>query len=345
MFYVCAILELLPAVAIHELGHALAASLLGLQVTSLRIGPFNFGGKGSRPTSSDLLGFITVRPKKFSRVGRRMFWMFAAGPAANLLTFIAIVFFTTIIPFSISWHWRSSFIGSFAVVSLYLGVNNMRPGATRTGMVRDGTRLLTLRSMGAQKRRFLALQGLSMLRERGAPVKSMNRRWVRTALAPSDSSHDCLAANLIAYIVALSHEEVPDAAGFLERGLELSSKLRAEVRSFYAFEAAFFQAWHRENIQNAETWLKRAKNLTQITPLMHIRLAIALNAARSQFDEALAEWDKGMQVINEMPSCDQRAALESSWKEWRDDLEVRKNRPSMAIPALTATVGAPISRS
>lgn len=83
-------LWLLPAVLLHELGHAAAASALGVGWTTLRIGPFEVLREGGRTRvrwqlrgAASMLGYVQLDPRAFQEAPSRMAWVVLAGPATS----------------------------------------------------------------------------------------------------------------------------------------------------------------------------------------------------------------------------------------------------------------------
>jgi membrane-associated protease RseP (regulator of RpoE activity) len=93
---VCLALVTVPTIALHETGHLLAAFAVGLPVSSINIGlgPVLWGrcfnGVWLRVCLFPVGGF--VRPVWLSRRKWKNIAVWAAGPAANLLTAPALLF-------------------------------------------------------------------------------------------------------------------------------------------------------------------------------------------------------------------------------------------------------------
>lgn len=152
LWYAAACLVLFPLqVAIHELGHALAALAVGIRVESVRVvgllvqrvaGRFRLSWTWTWKGSGDLAGQVTFVPVPVARW--RYLFVLLAGPAASLAS--ALVFhgaWERAAAASAGREWTGALLAS-AVAGLGMFGTNAFPYATRSGFRSDGARAIAL---------------------------------------------------------------------------------------------------------------------------------------------------------------------------------------------------------
>lgn len=134
-------------VAPHELGHALAARLLGVETAAVllgvgpRVGSFRLLGAPWSVHRNLYRGLTVLLPAPGERV--RPFLILLAGPAVNLLAAAIAV------PFVASWDHESLFTGFapatvWVLANLFLLLGSLNPASAAGGFPSDGMQMLQL---------------------------------------------------------------------------------------------------------------------------------------------------------------------------------------------------------
>ncbi len=136
--------DFLIAVTAHEMGHAVAARMLGWRVDFVAVFPFIYRVKSKkfglwlRP-SGDLGGTVAISATP-NKNPANIVTFAAAGPIANfVLTAITLLFVES----SPSTNAQNA-IGSFAIMSLLLGMGNLLPWRTQSGLMSDGATIISI---------------------------------------------------------------------------------------------------------------------------------------------------------------------------------------------------------
>ena len=96
------------------------------------------------------------------------------------------------------------------------------------------------------------------------------------------------------------------------------------LRDIAALEAAIFTAWFRRDWTTAAKWFAQVKKLKQMPRLLQLRANIALGCARCDFDAALACWQEGFRLIENLPIIPSNSCLKESWLEWETEIKERQ---------------------
>lgn len=325
----------LAVATVHEFGHWLAGSSVGLRLTFLAIGPLSL----KRDSAGWKLGWrrhlagglILMSIDRVRRVRRRLLIWVAGGPIASLTTGAAALIIC-----------RAEKIGGnpaiglpmagFAIFSLLAGIQGLR--RLRFGRYAgDGMLFRTLLRSYAGARQQIAAHALYMLKNRGLDRSLWNRRWMAMAATPTEILTTTFHTDWLKYDLAADPET---AAQCLERCLAASARLSPEEREESLdelfLECAIFMAWHRNDAHKAEVWLKRAVHPERASAMTRRKAEVALNWAHGDFDRALAGLGHGYESIQ--PSTGGRTGqVESWWREWRARIQ-RSQDESRLIEAL-----------
>lgn len=130
--------SLLLAILVHEVGHALVGIANGWRIKYIAVFPVAYypGAKRFRVWRNpvgDIGGAVSiaVTPNNSSY---RLAAFAAGGPVANLLLSTSLLAVTNVMPH----RTMQNVLGSFAMVSLLLGVGNIIPWRSRKGFRSDG---------------------------------------------------------------------------------------------------------------------------------------------------------------------------------------------------------------
>lgn len=320
---------LMLTVVLHELGHVIAGIVVGFHFSSITIGPFSIGLQYGKVkfqirAQSGALGFAGMHIETVSRLRRKLLIFVMAGPLTNLVTGIIAAGFIFVSPQTERSSWLIALSAAFSMLSLLVFVMSAIP--LRSTFHSDGDRIRMLVKSPAEARRWIAAMALAGQQRKGIRSRRWKRTWLKSVCAVGDSSFDEFFGNLLAHIAASDRKDMPAEARHLERCLELAHLAPVSARDLLASASLYFCAWTRCDSKLAESWLTQLENRKPITPLTGIRTEIALACARSNFEEALSLWRKGLDFVTRLPSTRTKEILEESWREWGEEITDRSKQ-------------------
>lgn len=254
------------AIAVHEAGHLVGGRLAGWRPALFIVGPLMLrwdrdGMRASLNRSSKPAALAASQIEPAPDLARRVAWMVAGGPLANLLTGAL-----TIAALAAGWlayapdraavrALADSASGialmltaltllAFAAMSLFLGVVNLLP-LSSGGFYSDGARLLMLWRGGPKAERWTALIALQAAHTAGRRPREWDGSLVRQALLLEDESVDACGALMMAYYAAHdggAHDEAERLLARAEQATTAVPMLRPSV----ACSAALFHALRGE---------------------------------------------------------------------------------------------------
>jgi len=317
------LLLVIVAIGIHELGHLITGWAVGFSFNSIQIGPFVLENSYSvlrAHISTDImfLGYAGMFANNVRRLRRRSPIYIAAGPAANIATFVIVVIISRLVP-STPTSGVATAVGEFAAISLVLAMISLLP-ITST----DGASIEMLLSSSFATRRFLSTMALGSQFNQGLRARDWRQTWIKAATRIPDKSVSDFYASWMAYLAANDRKQIDLAARYLERCLEATPFLNARWRDLVAQEAAVFSAWFRMDAGVAKQWLTQIQKQRAFMPILQARIEIALECAQGDFDRAIAAWDKGFGLIQTLPMKPSNESLKDSWLEWRTEIQERR---------------------
>jgi hypothetical protein len=318
----------LAAVAVHELGHVLAGVAAGFRFSSLRVGRLEIHRgfrlaryRGSGAGSGGWLGgWANLVPIWSESLRWRALIMIAAGPAANLLSALAV----GLAPLAMG-----TFSGFFLIFSAILGLGNLVPMRNRA-VLSDGRRILMLLRNRELGERWLALMRLLAEIVEGVPSEALPADFVAKAIAVRDNSPDTVTAHSIAYSAAFWRHQDAEAARCLETCLRYSSFTAPPVREALMSDAAVFQARRRGDPGLASQWLAAMPEKTEF-PGLRLRAEAAILEAKGEMASALRKLDECGQALLRVPNPTQREMALRFLNRWRSELEARPGSPSTGV--------------
>jgi hypothetical protein len=308
-------------IAIHEFGHLIAGSSVGLRFKGMRIDPFRIrvdSGKWKfkiRPTL--FWGFAFMSLDKVRHVRRRLIAYVGGGPAASILCGVVTAFAGEI---GIARQYDSpwpTFLEFLGIWSFIIGCMGLIPYRVR-GYASDGMLLRALLCWKPEATQLIASYALSTLKGDSLFPPDYFRRWFRLAGARTKLQDKNYYENWLAYENAQDDEM---AARFLERCLADSARMDDDQRDKLILEAAVLTAWRRHDAVKAELWFKRIQSLDRLHPLWQTRAKIAVLCADKQFEKANAELNGALSLIREAPDGGQRRRFEAEWIAWGEQIQ------------------------
>ncbi|HEY7405933.1 MAG TPA: site-2 protease family protein [Candidatus Angelobacter sp.] len=318
----------LAAASMHEIGHLLGAHFSGFKITSVKLGPVQFGKHAhcGEPYCGDVLtfGLAALRPhdtdQDDSSLRRRLLYLSLGGPVANLMLAAALAVAPAVL--------RSGFLLDFALrmaaaFSGLLAITALLPDVNRRGNFSDGSRLMMLLKNDDKAARWLSNIRCQIALNRGRHPRDWDEARVAQAAAVNDDSHDTFVARWMAYLWAAERQDITCATKHLEGALESLSYATPKLRNNLFLEAAVFQAWFRDNPSKALFWVYRIRS-KKLTRLQKQRLDIALLWAEGRLFDA---WEKlclgYLDLLHELPKSPGRHLAEESALEWKRQMESR----------------------
>lgn len=302
-------------VAVHELGHVVAAWGLGFHILRIVVGPIKLVREGQRLRAQfnrslyRLAGFVVAVPSTEHALARRMAVYAAGGPLANLLAgslslagacwfgdgrwFFAahadVLVDIAELP-DLSW-----WLGACALLNGALFFGCLAPLPSK-GLLSDGNQLVDWLGGGRRaERNGLALM-LNSAMLGGMRPRDWSRDLVERMLALREHNADDLSANQLAYYYFLDGNDVERAGESLHLALEQSESYPPGFRTPLFLEAAYFQAFHAHDLAEAQAWWQEAKG-GDVEKQTWLRVEAALLLAEGRHAEAAAKAEAGLALI------------------------------------------------
>jgi len=299
------LLEILM-VAVHEFGHAAAASVLGMKLRAFIVGPFQWRMReGHWEFRFALAGFLAiggataVAPTDANRPLWRDICMVSAGPVVSLAGGLAALAFTLAAP---GHGWQAEWLplAFFATLSLFTGALNLIPFRTRA-FYSDGARIVQLLSRGpwADLHRAFstaAATTVTPLRPRDYDIDAILRAGSSISIG-----QQALHLRLLAASYYLDCGRTPEASRALAEAetiyQESASDIPAELHTPFIFgkalqhDPAGTRLWwermqaKRPTRHNADYWIARSAFLW----------------SEARIEEAREAWETGNALAQQLP--------------------------------------------
>ena len=304
--------------AFHEAGHLAGGISRGMRFLLFIAGPFGWirGKDGVRFrwffNLGTLGGVAAAMPVPDAPLKPQLLRLVVGGPLASLVLAVAA--------FAIFW-WVPGRVGAYALVTsgLSLAIFVVTAVPMRTGgFMSDGMQMLQLSRNPAQverRARLLALmgQGLAGVRPREFDRDALAHAQ---AITGEETLYD-VGVWLYSYFHALDAGDIEEAGRWLDRIEPKVDDYPDGFRQSLAIELALFEALHRHRVDQARTWMARARG--GVVDESRRRLAEAALAAaegrpdqaRSALAVATARLGRSMDAGATHLSADQIAALQA----------------------------------
>jgi hypothetical protein len=253
---------------------------------------------------------VTLVPVKPDRLRAGAIAMVFAGPAANLLSGLAVL----LLPYP-----KGIFSGLFIVASLVAGVIELFLPVRGPTFVFDGRRIWMLLWDRARGERWLALMKLIADAREGVPPELMSAGLLAQATAVRDDSADTVIAYAFAYSAAFHQHHDVEAGQMLDVALRYAGHAAPATREGLMSDAAVFQARRRKRPDLAEQWLAA---IPVNTPhrWFRARAEAAILEARGDGAGALAKLAEVEAAILTSPRNPQRDTLLRLLQRWKTEL-------------------------
>jgi hypothetical protein len=320
---VLGLLALLPpawllAVALHELGHALAGRLQGFRLYWLVVGPLmwrrqppgrlRFGWN----RNLNLAGGLALSAPPDDHRLRERFRVFAAGgPLASLGWGALALGGYALLPAGTQGTVPAAALALSGAVSLLLFVVTMLP-LQAGGFVSDGRRLLNLSRPGPQQELEVVMLTATVRSMAGVRPRELSRPALEAAAALSVEHPFTAYVPYYRYLYHLDTGDPAAAGQHLAQYRRQLAKLPAPLQASGWLEAAFFSAAYEHDAAAARAYLAQA-NINAHTPADQLpRVEAALARLAGDAEQAGAQ---AQAALRELPrNLDQGSArLHQEW--------------------------------
>jgi Zn-dependent protease len=300
---------LLIVTVVHEFGHAVVGSALGMKLRAFIVGPFQWRIRDGKwkfqflPAKFLSAGGATalVPTNPHQSLGSQI-CMIAAGPTVNLLTgLIALCAALTAKGQPYEPYW--GFFAYFSTISLLVFASNLIPMQSEASYS-DGGRIYQLLSGGplADLYRVMNLVGSTLvtpLRPRDYDIDAIQRAEISFT-----QGMQALLLRLFASSYFLDHRMIPQAAQAVSEAERIQKEsaldLPAELCMAFVYRTAFL----RRDAASARQWWERmeAKKPTHFGVDYWLAQS-ALFWIEGRKEEARVAWNKGNVLAQQLPAA------------------------------------------
>jgi hypothetical protein len=272
------------SIAIHEIGHLIAAKLVGMESGGLAIGGlmiFKSGAKWvvrfdwRRILSG---GLAKPLPRKGDFYSTRHAWMIAGGPIATALLVAIGMFF----------HWNSLWVlNAILLISCLLPSRGLNKS--------DGLRIWLLLRNPEESRSFMAVLQLQTQETAGVLPGDWDSDLVEQMLRGGPESGDNAYRQMLAFYRCVHQGNPENGLQHLEKALAGSGRCGGFCRQWCFLEAACSNAILRGDAAKARTWMQRAFAVRKPESKASVEAALAM--AEGRYQDAIALWDESLAYL------------------------------------------------
>jgi hypothetical protein len=279
---------IIPAVfvslAVHEFGHLLVGSIVGLGVDGLSVGPFGYFRSGDRwifrfEIKSLFCGCYKPRIGAADHSAGRYVWMVAGGPLFSLALASATWLATSLYGDGV-WAWA----GTLSWVSLVLFLLSAIPYSAGLNMT-DTARIWQLTRNPVQAKAWIALLDIQSQEAQGVRPKDWNSEHFELMLRATRKNSGYAYFQLMAHYRRLAEGMEVAALEHLENALSESHRMGKLLRSVIFVEAASASTVMRKQPSQARVWRDRACAIWKPKSLDGLDAEIAMLEGR--YEDAL----------------------------------------------------------
>lgn len=338
------------ALLVHEIGHFAAGWAAGFRPNRMS-SDSSSALQALHACESACLDGLLIEPPKTRSLRRGLAVLFFGGPCASFLSAAgAELYLYRVQTGSMVQLW----VHLFAALNVLVSMASLLPDTKRGGKFSDGARLIMLGKNDARAARWFAILEMQLAFHSGVHPRDWDPDVVARATMINDGSRDAVTANWLAYLWASERQDITSATKYLEDALTAPSACSRLLRRKLFLEAAFFQAWFRDNPEKARSWAAFIPD-KKLASFELQRLNIALLWAEGKLFDAFEKWPAYFESLRQTPESPARVLAEKSALEWKHQMESRMlTRAWRALsilqevelagsPALPAATGADVS--
>jgi hypothetical protein len=279
------------SVAVHEVGHLIAAKLVGMEAGGIVIGGLVIFKSGSRWLTRfewrRILsgGLFKPLPRKGDFDPARYAWMVAGGPLAT-----ALLIGTGGIAFWRSPAGAGGWLGTLWWINVALGILCLLP--SRGVNKSDGARLWQLLRHPEEARSAMALLQLQTEETAGVQPRDWDAGLFEEMLKGDPKAGESSYRQMLAFYRRIDEGNEAAALLHLENALARSGCCGRLVKHWCFLEAACSSAIIRGDPEKARTWLARATRLRKPQSKHGLEAAIAMSEKR--YEDAVRHWDAAL---------------------------------------------------
>jgi len=313
---------LLLIIALHEGGHTLAGTVSGFRLQHISVGPLKLqhtpeGWRAMRSPHGFFEGMshsvpgpsLQDAPDQVVRRGRAV--RLAGGAAANVLSGGLALGLASIL--SGGGGATAAALHVFGMVSVVVGVVNLIPFRTGSGLITDGARLVPILRGTPAAGRDVALATVRAAAYSGTRPRDWPERCVERMLSPRDHGMTDGSTRMLAYRHALDAGRTQEARDYLAEALNLLDRLPHAQHAGLMVEAAYVEAVLRGDAEAARSWLQRVDPSTDDVPACALgRAEAATLLAEGEHAEARRRIHDAVAAIDDHP-VPGTAVAERAW--------------------------------
>jgi len=307
-------LFLLLVVLIHELGHLVGGRLVGFQLRSLIVGPFelHLTEKGRFTRFGDWRrtgGFVRMLPQSTDRLSSRFALFVLAGPVVSIVFAFGMLewFRLTPVPNHLDSLFRVLSYESILILCwMAFGIlpGTLLPFTSHGGNATDMKVVLTLWRSKVGRDRYIAILLLSREILAGLRPRDWTSSYCDISTETEDGDAEEVRARLLAYYHGLDSGRTEYARAQLARGVKVAKDLRKKrgVQGDLAMlESALGSALLDRDAETANQKLGEIGDLGEAVEGYGFAIQAAVAALRGQRPEAeqrLAEAEEHFRVVH-----------------------------------------------
>lgn len=270
------------SILMHEAGHAIAAVFVGFRLFAFTVTPMQFRRVGNRWKLSywagwGMPGFISAFPVSANNVRKGLLAITIAGPAALLVTGLAVGILAWFV--AAEWSvWLRGLLYMTAIWSLIGGVVGFLP-IRRQHMVSDGVRIGMLMRGGPEADRECSLLLLAAASVGGQRPRAWDADLMRTAAAEEAGAGPNLqSSQAVQYNWLIDTGQIEKAGQLL--AVIVENEMPPPSQAIWQLQMAWFKAFYQRDLEAACDWSGRVSLLLKFPEFRCARLktdaAIAL---------------------------------------------------------------------
>lgn len=291
------LLWLLPIVALHEIGHALAARLVGFRIAWVHIGPFVIARKQMRQfrksvqTPKEILGSVAAFPLNGLDLERRALAFFAGGPSASAIVFLCLAFAVYYMGDTASTVAQYISRGAFLSSAWILIPDLLLISSDSQGIIKI--------IRGRFDPRPLASLGIAAISILGVRPRDWEPSLLLLLEGSSGTTDLDAGPYLLMYYRAFDCGKLEVAGRHLDKALSCDVSGTPRLENTIRNEAAYFEAAVRDNLDTARA-LQAAVVPEFVTPdeLLRTRAAIARSEGHEKEAQSLETQAKSLLQVN-----------------------------------------------